>query len=223
MTISKNAYVVMDTETSAHDGLVFDFGWTTIDKRGNILGKGDLNFLDVIVKEKPYYVHKIGGYAKRQRKGVHKVTSFKVGARLFNMHIAHLKAAGFRVILCAYNAGFDCRVLGHTAKRMTGEKFLRHSVDLLDIWGNWAISAPKAYTAPPTKSGKFYSTSAENVYRFEMQMPEFVEAHTAYEDTTIESQILLKILNRKKRVKIVKSPRDFDHAIWENFTIEGNA
>jgi len=56
-----------------------------------------------------------------------------------------------------------------------------------------------------------------------MQMPEFIEAHTAYEDTTIESQILLKILNRKKRVKIVKSPRDFDHAIWENFTIEGNA
>ena len=101
MTIQKNAYVVMDTETSAHDGLVFDFGWTTIDKRGNVLGKGDLNFLDVIVKEKPYYVHKIGAYAKRQRKGVHKVTSFKVGARLFNMHIAHLKAAGYRVILCA--------------------------------------------------------------------------------------------------------------------------
>ena len=51
MTIKKNAWIVMDTETSAHDGLVFDFGWTTIDKHGNILGKGDLNFLDVIVKE----------------------------------------------------------------------------------------------------------------------------------------------------------------------------
>ena len=219
MTIKKNAWIVMDTETSAHDGLVFDFGWTTIDKHGNVLGKGDLNFLDVIVKEKPYYVHKIGGYATRQRKGVHKVTSFKTGARLFNMHIAHLKAAGYRVILCAYNAGFDCRVLGHTSKRMTGEKFLRHSVDLLDIWGNWAISAPKAYTAPKTASGKFYSTSAENVYRFEMQMPDFVEAHTAYEDTKIESQILLKILKRKKRIKIVKSPRDFDQHIWENFAI----
>ena len=68
MTIKKNAWIVMDTETSAHDGLVFDFGWTTIDKHGNILGKGDLNFLDVIVKEKPYYVHKIGGYATRQRR-----------------------------------------------------------------------------------------------------------------------------------------------------------
>lgn len=219
MTIQKNAYVVMDTETSAHDGLVFDFGWTTIDKRGNVLGKGDLNFLDVIVKEKPYYVHKIGAYAKRQRKGVHKVTSFKVGARLFNMHIAHLKAAGYRVILCAYNAAFDCRVLGHTAQRMTGGKFLRHEVELLDIWGNWAISAPKAYTAPKTKSGRFLSTSAENVFRFETQQPDFIEAHTAYEDTTIEAQILQRILKRKKRVKVVKNPADFDGAIWEKFAI----
>jgi hypothetical protein len=54
-------------------------------------------------------------------------------------------------------------------------------------------------------------------------MPEFVEAHTAFEDTKIEAQILLKILNRKKRVKVVKNPRDFDHHIWENFVIEGVA
>ncbi len=63
MTIQRNAYVVMDTETSYRNGLVFDFGWTTIDKRGNVLGSGDLNFLDVITKEKPYYVNKIAGYA----------------------------------------------------------------------------------------------------------------------------------------------------------------
>ena len=58
----KNAFIVMDTETSAHNGLVFDFGWTTIDKQGNVLGKGDLNFLDVLTREKPYYVHKISNF-----------------------------------------------------------------------------------------------------------------------------------------------------------------
>ena len=102
---------------------------------------------------------------------------------------------------------------------MTGGKFLRHDVELLDIWGNWAISAPKAYTAPKTKSGRFLSTSAENVFRFETQQPDFIEAHTAYEDTTIEAQILQRILKRKKRVKVVKNPRDFDGAIWEKFAI----
>ena len=219
MTIQKNAYVVMDTETSFRNGLVFDFGWTTIDKRGNVLGSADLNFLDVICKEKPYYIHKIKGYARRQRKAIHKVTTFAVGQRLFNLHIQHLKAAGYRVILCAYNAGFDCRVLGGTSRAFGCGKFLRHSVELLDIWGNWALSAPKAYTAPATASGKFLSTTAQNVYRFESQQPDFIEAHTAYEDTTIEAEILLKILRRKKRLKVVKSPRDFDAQIWENFPI----
>ena len=34
----KNAYVVLDTETSIRDGLVFDFGWTTITSKGKVLG-----------------------------------------------------------------------------------------------------------------------------------------------------------------------------------------
>jgi len=217
MSIQKNAYVVMDTETSFRNGLVFDFGWTTMDKRGNVLGSADLNFLDVICKEKPYYINKIAGYARRQRKAVHKVTTFAVGQRLFNLHIQHLKTAGYRVILCAYNAGFDCRVLAGTSRAFGCGKFLRHSVELLDIWGNWATSAPKCYTAPATASGKFLSTTAQNVYRFESQQPNFIEAHTAYEDTTIEAEILQKILKRKKRLKIVKDPRHFDAQIWEKF------
>jgi len=224
MTVQKNAYIVLDTETSGFTKLVFDFGWTTIDKRGNILGEGDYNFLDVVATEKPYFWKKISGYAKRQRKGEHKVTTFAVGQRLFNMHVAHLKAQGYRVILCAYNAAFDVRALGITSKRMKcSDKFMRHSVELLDIWGNWASSAPKAYTAPPTASGKFYSTSAENVYKFEMQMPDFIEAHTAKADTKIDAEILLKILRRKKRSHIVTNPRDFQTRIWEKFTIDGKA
>jgi hypothetical protein len=90
---------------------------------------------------------------------------------------------------------------------------------LLDIWGNWALSAPKCYTAPATASGKFLSTTAQNVYRFESQQPDFIEAHTAYEDTTIEAEILLKILRRKKRLKVVKTPREFDAQIWEKFPV----
>ena len=218
--IAKNAYVVMDTETSFRNGLVFDFGWTTITKRGEVLGSGDLNFLDVITKEKPYYVNKIAGYAKRQRHGIHKVTTFAAGRRLFNAHLSWLDRQGFRIILCAYNAGFDCRVLGSTSQAMTGKPFLTRSVDLLDIWGNWANSAPKAYDAPVTASGRFLSTTAQNVYRFEMQMPDFIEAHTAYDDTRIEAQILMKVLNRKKKMHIVKRPSDFQSHIWELFEIK---
>ena len=38
--IAKNAYVVMDTEPSFRNGLVFDFGWTTIDNARKIRGSG---------------------------------------------------------------------------------------------------------------------------------------------------------------------------------------
>lgn len=224
MTIKPNAYIVMDTETSGFSKLVFDFGWTTIDKRGNVLGSGDLNFLDVVATERPYFWNKVSGYAKRIRKGEHGMTSFAIGRRLFNLHVAHLIGQGYRPIVCAYNAAFDVRALNITTKRMkAGDKFMRHPVELLDIWGNWAISAPKAYTAPRTASGRFLSTSAENVYRFETQQPDFIEAHTAKADTKIEAEILLRILRRKKRVKVVKSPRDFDTRIWEKFEIEKEA
>jgi hypothetical protein len=110
-------------------------------------------------------------------------------------------------------------VLGSTSKKMTGKPFLRHSVELADIWGNWATSAPKSYDAPRTASGKFLSTSAENVYRFESQQPDFIEAHTAFEDTTIEAQILVRTLKRKKKFKIVRNPKDFDSRIWEKFAV----
>jgi hypothetical protein len=102
---------------------------------------------------------------------------------------------------------------------MTGKRFLMHSVDLLDIWGNWANSAPKAYDAPLTASGRFLSTTAQNVYRFEMQMPDFIEAHTAADDTRIEAQILMRVLRRKKKLHVVKSPRDFQSHIWELFEV----
>ena len=49
----KNAYVVLDTETSIRDGLVCDFGWTTITSKGKVLGECSLNFLDVLCVEKP--------------------------------------------------------------------------------------------------------------------------------------------------------------------------
>ena len=63
----KNAYVVLDTETSIRDGLVFDFGWTTITAKGEILGECSLNFLDVLCVEKPYYHNKIARDARDQR------------------------------------------------------------------------------------------------------------------------------------------------------------
>lgn len=215
MTIKKNAYVVLDTETSGFSKLVFDLGWITRDRKGNVIDSASYLMLDVIATEKPYFMNKVKGYTSKARKSEKfKLTNFATVRRLFNKHIESLLDSNYRVIVCAYNARFDCDALAKTTKRMTKEKtFLTHTVELMDIWGNWVNSSPKSYSAPLTNSKKWFSSSAENVFRFEYQEPNFIEQHTALEDCKVETKILDKVLARKKKLKIVKSPRDFE-SFW---------
>lgn len=49
-----------------------------------------------------------------------------------------------------------------------------------------------------TASGKFFKTSAETTFRFLTKNNDFIESHTAIEDTIIESQILTEIIKRTK-------------------------
>lgn len=49
-----------------------------------------------------------------------------------------------------------------------------------------------------TKSGKFFQTSAEAIYRYIKKDMTFVESHTALEDVKIETEMLLKCLKKGK-------------------------
>lgn len=49
-----------------------------------------------------------------------------------------------------------------------------------------------------TASGKYYKTSAETCYRFFKSNDDFIESHTAIDDTEIESEIFTEILRRTK-------------------------
>lgn len=52
-----------------------------------------------------------------------------------------------------------------------------------------------------TASGKYYSTTVETAYRFINQNSEFVEAHTAIEDTDAEAELLLKVLKKRSNMQ----------------------
>jgi hypothetical protein len=126
---------------------------------------------------------------------------------------------------------FDVGVLGKTTAALLGidpktgnpYKFLTVKVKLFDVMHGWAATCPKDYgrTAPfnTPKPGRKptgnVSTTAENVYRYEAQDPTFTERHVAFEDVKIEKQILLKILNRKKKMHIVTNPADFVGSPWK--------
>lgn len=49
-----------------------------------------------------------------------------------------------------------------------------------------------------TESGKYFKTSAETCFRFCAKDIDFIEAHTAIDDTEIESKIFVEILKRTK-------------------------
>ena len=75
------------------------------------------------------------------------------------------------------------------------------------------MSCPKRYKAEISPSGNIRSR-AEDVYKYEMNLPDFEEAHTGFEDTKIESAILLKVLARKKKLPIINHPSQFCGDPW---------
>ena len=101
---------------------------------------------------------------------------------------------------------------------MLEKYFLETKVRMLDIWDAWADSCPMRYTAEVSESGNI-RTRAQDVYRFESGQPDFEEAHTGYEDTKIEAQILLKVLSRKRKLPIVTHPRDFVGSPWRKVQV----
>ena len=70
MTIKKNAYIVLDTETSGFSKLVFDLGWITRDKKGNVIDSASYLMLDVIATERPYFMHKVKAIPQRLEKAI---------------------------------------------------------------------------------------------------------------------------------------------------------
>lgn len=56
-----------------------------------------------------------------------------------------------------------------------------------------------------SKSGLFFSTTAESIYKYLMQDIDFIEQHTALDDSIIESYILTKLL-KKGKLQITLEP-----------------
>lgn len=203
-------FVILDVETDGRDNVV-DLGYC-VRTRSEKIAQGGFLLLDVFAEKGSYYSKDYLGMADRREI---QPTTF-ANARTFMNDLVNSLAG--RVILCAYNASFDRRALNKTSLRQDGNFFFDRYFDWLDIWRAWANTAPKAYRelAPFSASGKYLSTTAENVYRFEFQEPEFVEDHTGEADAVIEGEIFDKVLKRKKRLPI----NDMKGMVWRDFKVE---
>ena len=211
-------FVVFDIETTLKHRIAFDVAWKTIDRKGQVYGRGSYIIREAFQNDVPFFKEKLGLYfddAYLKRVVPASITEIRDD---FAGQIAALQEQGHRVILAAYNAAFDTKYLPETLQKLTNNpeaRWLDTKVELLDIWDFWGQSVPRHYSATPSASGRFYSTSAESAYRFEFMQPDFEEYHRAWHDVEIEADILLRALARKKKMPVVKSPAQFAGAVWQ--------
>lgn len=218
MTKKPTLFVVFDIETTLKHRIAFDVAWKTIDRKGRVYGRGSYIIREAFQNDVPFFKEKLGLYfddAYLKRVVPASITEIRDD---FAGQIATLQEQGHRVILAAYNAAFDTKYLPETLQKLTNNpnaRWLDTKVELLDIWDFWGQSVPRHYSATPSASGRFYSTSAESAYRFEFMRPDFEEYHRAWHDVEIEADILLRALSRKKKMPVVKSPAQFAGAVWQ--------
>lgn len=218
MSKKPTLFVVTDIETTLKHRIAFDVAWRTIDKRGREYASGSYVIRESFKLDVPFFKEKLGHYFDDAYQHLIRPASIFEVRDEYNSQIANFKRDGHRVIACAYNAAFDFKYLPETLQKLSGDEslgWMNQPVELMDIWDYWGQSVPLHYTATPSASGKYYSTSAESAYRWELCQEDFEERHIAWHDCLIESDILCKALSRRKAMPVVKSPKQFAGAVWQ--------
>lgn len=214
----KTIFFVIDTETSGFNGSVHDFAWIATDRSGEEYSRGSYFFPEVFTDPSKL--------AKKEKEYAELFATNRVTKAnwddirsQFNNEIESFKKEGHRVIIAAYNAKFDYDRLDLTEYNLNPAKYLiehgilkgihdpslatfvESKVEWMDIWMQWAMSCPRSYTSEKRTSKGWMQTTAQDVGRFEID-PDYVQHHYAIADCEGEKEILLKALNRKKKLAI---------------------
>lgn len=205
-------FVVTDIETTLKYRMAFDVSWQVIDRHGKVYDKASYLIKETFALDIPYFRSKMGEYFQDTYDHKIEPVSMLFIRDRFNDSMETLRNQGHNVIFAAYNAAFDARYLGETCYKLTEKQFLGVPMWMLCIWQFWCESAPKTYNYATPKGNP--KTSAEYVYRFEMNDPDFVEKHIAHHDVSIEKEILLKVLDRKKKMPLTKSISGLGGSTW---------
>lgn len=126
-------------------------------------------------------------------------------------------------VFAAYNLKFDMTALAKThAKVGRQDKILPYKMDLLDLWkfSCSAVLNTRLYHDFARLHGieKGFITAANNVrttaektYAYLTQNADFIEDHTALSDAIIETEILQRLLAKKKTIPY----NQVDHMPWK--------
>ena len=208
--MKKNVYCVFDVETVGIDKKwIYDIGLSIIEKKGEVLFSDSWVIEEVFnndslmrtayfgSKKQSHYLPKI---ANRELK----VHSFMSTRSDFNYIINQFGVTH----ITAYNIAFDKSAIQQTMEFIgNNNKFLQKPLQFFDIWEGACRSlfSQKSYQKMAIENGWVsnagnFRTNAEVAFRYIKDEPNFIESHTALEDSLIESEILQAVLRQKKKI-----------------------
>lgn len=215
--------LVLDTETAntarTADGkldtssvLMYDCGWSIVDTKGNIYEERSFVNRDIFVYERElmasaYYGWKIPRYVEDLRNGKRKMANtYEIRkAMLADMELYHITE------VVAHNARFDRDALDTIQRWTTKSKYRYWFPYGTEIWDTMKMARDVIHKMPTyrkfceengflTANGRL-SATAENLYRFIIKDPTFVESHTGLEDVQIEREIMFYCFRQHKKMR----------------------
>lgn len=219
----KNYYIVLDTETAnSHDGvkvtpksaLVYDMGFAVIDKSGKVYEAYSFINTDVYcdmddIMESAYYSNKIPLYEQGIRD---KTRTLKTYASIKAILTEVAQRYDVKAII-AHNAYFDYTAATATQRYLTKSKYRYFFPYGVEIWDSLkmardTIGKQKSFIRFCEENGFMTKhknprpqMTAEVLYRYITNNPDFVEEHTGLEDVMIEKEIVAKCFAQHKAMR----------------------
>lgn len=214
----KKYFMVLDTETCPIDRtleevtpknmLVYDIGYSIVDKKGNVYRTGSYIVSEIFFGEyqtkmqSSYYANKIPRYFEDIASGSRVVKTWSQISFILRKVIEEFDIS----VVCAHNARFDFGVLANTKEYLEEYSMLPY----IEWWDTLKMARSILGNMPTykrfcernnyiTKSGQLRYT-AEIIYRFLSQDNDFVESHTGLEDVLIEKEILAYCIRQHKKM-----------------------
>ena len=209
----KKYIMVLDVETTnnvmlkgaPNDGLVYDIGFTIIDKKGNVYAKRSFAIQEIFdwkeLMSTAYYYKKLPKYYEKLKNNqMEKITIWNARKRI-------KKAIEYFNIkeVWAYNASFDYTTLNNTVRYLSGSGcrwFLPYGVQVCDIWSVacQVLGNQKTFQWENVRNANGnLVTNAERMFGYCEQI-DFEEEHTGLADALVESQILARCLASNKKI-----------------------
>ena len=211
----KKYLMVLDVETTnnqigvknaPNDGLVYDLGFTIIDKKGNIYAKRSFAIKEIFdwkeLMDTAYYKNKLPKYYERLTKGVMEKISIWEARKRIKSAIEYF---GIKEVY-AFNANFDYTTLNNTVRYLSGSGcrwFFPYGTKICDIWhiACQVLGTQKTFQWENIRNERGnLITNAERMFAYLSQEFDFQEEHTGLADAIVETQILARCFKSHKSI-----------------------